>query len=121
MTVIHAKTALLPGGWAQDVRVTLAQGRIAAVETGVPGVGVDCLLPAMANLHSHMFQRAMAGMTEAVSYTHLDVYKRQVLLDPRARAARCAHRGRSCGGGVLCRGLGGGDRAWHRGLSLIHI
>ena len=70
MTVIHAKTALLPTGWAQDVRVTLAQGRIAAVEIGVPGVcsaglGVDCLLPAMANLHSHMFQRAMAGMTEA--------------------------------------------------------
>ena len=64
MTVIHAKTALLPDGWAQNVRVTLAQGRVAAVETGVQGAGVDCLLPAMANLHSHMFQRAMAGMTE---------------------------------------------------------
>ncbi len=65
MTVIHAKTALLPNGWAQDVQVTLAQGRIVAVKTGVPGAGVDCLLPAMVNLHSHAFQRAMAGMTEA--------------------------------------------------------
>jgi formimidoylglutamate deiminase len=65
MTVIHAKTALLPTGWAQDVRVTLERGRIRAVESGVPGAGVDCLLPAMVNLHSHMFQRAMAGMTEA--------------------------------------------------------
>ena len=29
-----------------------------------PGLSVDCLLPAAVNLHSHMFQRAMAGMTE---------------------------------------------------------
>ena len=69
MTIIHARTALLPEGWARDVRVTLAQGRIAAVEPAVPqlagAVVVDCLLPAMVNLHSHAFQRAMAGMTEA--------------------------------------------------------
>ena len=65
MTVIHAKTALLPQGWAQDVAVTVQDGRIVAVETGVAGAGVDCLLPAMVNLHSHAFQRAMAGMTEA--------------------------------------------------------
>lgn len=69
MTIIHAKTALLPDGWANDVRVTLAGGRIGAVTLGVPKQagenGVDCLLPAMVNLHSHAFQRAMAGMTEA--------------------------------------------------------
>ena len=69
MTVIHAKTALLPDGWARDVRVTVSGGRIVQVETGMPGAGiaqsVDCLLPAMVNLHSHAFQRAMAGMTEA--------------------------------------------------------
>jgi formimidoylglutamate deiminase len=70
MTFIHAKTALLPEGWVQDVKLTLAQGRIVEVETGVPaatnlGPVVDCLLPAMVNLHSHAFQRAMAGMTEA--------------------------------------------------------
>lgn len=63
-TTIHARTALLPDGWADDVRVTIQSGRIARVETGVPGAGVDCLLPALVNLHSHAFQRAMAGLTE---------------------------------------------------------
>lgn len=66
MTVIYAKTALLPEGWARDVMVVVEAGRIASVETGVPGAGAgaDCLLPAMMNLHSHAFQRAMAGLTE---------------------------------------------------------
>ena len=66
MNQIFAKTALLPDGWARDVLVTLDQGRIARVETGVAGQGeaVDCLLPAAVNLHSHAFQRAMAGLTE---------------------------------------------------------
>lgn len=66
MTVIHAKTALLPDGWAQDVTVRLAEGRIASVTAGAAPEGqrVGCLLPAMVNLHSHTFQRAMAGLTE---------------------------------------------------------
>ncbi len=66
MTVIHAKTALLPEGWANDVSITLKDGRISSVQPGAlpQGVRVDCLLPAMVNLHSHAFQRAMAGMTE---------------------------------------------------------
>ena len=64
MTVIHAKVALLPEGWANDVRVEIAGGRITGVNTGVAGQGVDCLLAAPANLHSHTFQRAMAGLTE---------------------------------------------------------
>lgn len=63
------ETALLPGGWAQQVRVTLAGGRIASIEAGAeaqPGneryaVG----LPGLPNLHSHAFQRAMAGLAEA--------------------------------------------------------
>ena len=69
MTVIHARTALLPSGWAQDVAVQVARGRIVSVTTGV-AVGVDgvapvaCLIPAPVNLHSHTFQRAMAGLTE---------------------------------------------------------
>jgi formimidoylglutamate deiminase len=68
MTTLFAPVALLPEGWTRDVRVTLEGGRIAAVapgaaepgDTRVPGA----LLPAMPNLHSHAFQRAMAGMTE---------------------------------------------------------
>jgi formimidoylglutamate deiminase len=63
MTLIHAETALLPGGWARGVRLRVEGGRIAAVETGVPG-GRGLLLPAPVNLHSHTFQRAMAGLTE---------------------------------------------------------
>ena len=70
MTRLFAGTALLPEGWAKDVRVTIADGRIATVEAGVvagPGderLGDVALLPALSNLHSHAFQRAMAGMTE---------------------------------------------------------
>ncbi len=68
MTTLWAHHALLPGGWADDVRVDLgADGRIAKVESGAAPAGerVGLLLPAMANLHSHAFQRAMAGLSEA--------------------------------------------------------
>src|SRR5690606_38015266 len=69
MTRIHAERALLPEGWARDVGVSIEDGRIAAVipaATPDPGaVRASVLLPAPANLHSHSFQRAMAGMTEA--------------------------------------------------------
>ena len=64
--ILHAATALLPEGWARDVAVTIAGGRISGVETAASprGQRVDMLLPAPVNLHSHTFQRAMAGMTE---------------------------------------------------------
>ncbi|SEA58166.1 formimidoylglutamate deiminase [Rubrimonas cliftonensis] len=67
--VLQADHALTPSGWARDVRATLAGGRIVAVEAGAPARPGDlrlpgrALLPAPANLHSHAFQRAMAGMT----------------------------------------------------------
>ena len=66
MSILHARTALLPDGWHDEVRVTFAGGRIVAVEPGaVPqGQMVYCLLAAPTNLHSHSFQRAMAGLTE---------------------------------------------------------
>ncbi|MFV0299292.1 MAG: formimidoylglutamate deiminase, partial [Paracoccus sp. (in: a-proteobacteria)] len=72
MGVIWAERALLPGGWAEGVRVEIgADGRIATVTPGTApdtargGKRVELLLPAMANLHSHAFQRAMAGLSEA--------------------------------------------------------
>ena len=61
---IHAERALLPGGWASDVGVRIEAGRIVAVGPAEGGRRVGCLLPAPVNLHSHAFQRAMAGMTE---------------------------------------------------------
>lgn len=65
--LLHAAAALLPEGWAKDVRITVEGGRIAAISAGVApeGVALGCLLPAPVNLHSHTFQRAMAGLTEA--------------------------------------------------------
>jgi formimidoylglutamate deiminase len=64
---IWAEQALTANGWHRNVRVTLAgDGTIAAITTGQPisDVRVGILLPAPTNLHSHAFQRAMAGMTE---------------------------------------------------------
>jgi formiminoglutamate deiminase len=68
MTVIWAERALLPDGWAEDVRVEIGpDGRIAAVTPAAApdGERVELLLPALANVHSHAFQRAMAGLSEA--------------------------------------------------------
>ncbi|MEP1354098.1 MAG: formimidoylglutamate deiminase [Tateyamaria sp.] len=68
MQTIWAETALLPSGWAEQVRVDVdAHGRIHSVVSSVPRAGttVPCLLPAPVNVHSHAFQRATAGLTEA--------------------------------------------------------
>lgn len=62
--LLHADHALLPQGWVQDVTVQIADGRIAAIGPARGGMRVGCLLPAPVNLHSHAFQRAMAGLTE---------------------------------------------------------
>jgi len=66
--MIFAKQAKLPSGWAQNVRLTVVDGKItniAADQVAQPSdTCVDTLLPSIANLHSHSFQRAMAGMTE---------------------------------------------------------
>ena len=68
MTVLHFNSALLPSGWADDVRVTLHDGCIASVEAGVdPQVGDRrhaVAIPGMTSLHSHAFQRGMAGLAE---------------------------------------------------------
>lgn len=66
--MIHARQALLPGGWHKDVRVEMAGGRITSVQLGVlPKAGdirADCLVPGMPNVHSHAFQRGFSGLTE---------------------------------------------------------
>jgi formimidoylglutamate deiminase len=68
MPTIWAREALLKEGWARDVTVEITpEGRIDAVRLGTPpahGKTVQMLLPAPANVHSHAFQRAMAGLTE---------------------------------------------------------
>ncbi len=73
MTAVHAAKALLPGGWASDVRVTTANGSIRSVELDCqPEPGderCETLLPGMPNLHSHAFQRGMAGRAEVRGLT----------------------------------------------------
>lgn len=68
MTILHFAEAMLPQGWARDVRVTIADGVIARVETGAAAQAGDerhrVALPGMPNLHSHAFQRGMAGLAE---------------------------------------------------------
>lgn len=65
---LHFQQARLPGGWARDVRVAVSDGVITAVETGAAPDGAERVsglaIPAMTNLHSHAFQRAMAGLAE---------------------------------------------------------
>ena len=60
--------ALLPSGWARDVRVTVADGTTVAVAQDAPRAGADHVpgiaVPGLPNLHSHGFQRGMAGLAE---------------------------------------------------------
>jgi formimidoylglutamate deiminase len=63
--ILQAETALLPEGWANNVRIRIEDGRIAEVTTEAGGGGHGVILPAPVNLHSHTFQRAMAGLSEA--------------------------------------------------------
>ena len=68
-TRLFANRALLPGGWAHDVVFTISDtGDLTAVSPNVAAKGVECIagtvLPGMPNLHSHAFQRAMAGLAE---------------------------------------------------------
>src|SRR3546814_3606702 len=60
------ETALLPGGWATGVRIGVADGRIVSVERDAsPGDARHAIgLPGLCNVHSHDFQRGMAGLSE---------------------------------------------------------
>ncbi len=68
MTSLFFYEALLPNGWAQDVRVTINDGVIDSVAIGTRPASADerhrIGLPGLSNLHSHAFQRGMAGLTE---------------------------------------------------------
>jgi formiminoglutamate deiminase len=64
---LHLETALTPEGWQRDLVVTIEHGLIERLEpAGAPDAqrvsGV--VVPGLPNLHSHAFQRAMAGLTE---------------------------------------------------------
>jgi formimidoylglutamate deiminase len=62
------ETALLPGGWAASVRIAHDGGLIVGVETGAAARPGDergaVAVPGLCNVHSHAFQRGMAGLAE---------------------------------------------------------
>jgi cytosine/adenosine deaminase-related metal-dependent hydrolase len=68
MTRLHFASALLPSGWANDVQVVITAGAIAEVTPGMAPVSGDerhdIAFPGLASLHSHAFQRGMAGLAE---------------------------------------------------------
>ncbi|WP_315834391.1 formimidoylglutamate deiminase [Bradyrhizobium prioriisuperbiae] len=68
MTGLFFKDALLPQGWARNVRLSIEAGRITDIAPDSrpePGDEHHALaLPGLPNLHSHAFQRGMAGLAE---------------------------------------------------------
>ena len=69
MPSLHAADALLPSGWARDVLLEWDDSgmltRVAAGEAPAQHERASGpVLPGMSNVHSHAFQRAMAGLAE---------------------------------------------------------
>ncbi|HYZ63179.1 MAG TPA: formimidoylglutamate deiminase [Acetobacteraceae bacterium] len=68
MQALFFDQALLPDGWARGARVRIAAGRIAGLEHNAQPQPGDAryvaAVPGVPNLHSHAFQRGMAGLAE---------------------------------------------------------
>jgi formimidoylglutamate deiminase len=71
MPIYLAPSALLPAGWADDVLIEVDGGGFIvkvvanAAATAKSAERLDgALIPGVANLHSHAFQRALAGLTQ---------------------------------------------------------
>jgi formiminoglutamate deiminase len=62
------QSVLLPQGWAEGVRVVVSDGLILQLQTGAaPATGDErhaIAIPGLSNVHSHAFQRGMAGLAE---------------------------------------------------------
>jgi formimidoylglutamate deiminase len=71
---LFARHALLPEGWRADVLLEWDErGDLTGVRAGAEAPAgaerADYVLPGMTNLHSHAFQRAMAGLVEKAGDT----------------------------------------------------
>jgi formiminoglutamate deiminase len=66
--------ALLPCGWARDVRVDVADGACTRVTVDAAREGAAHIsghaIPGLPNLHCHAFQRGMAGLAERRGPAH---------------------------------------------------
>ena len=67
-TALWFRSLLLPDGGADGVRLVIRDGRIETLTKDTPAETGDEIheigLPGLPNLHSHAFQRGMAGLTE---------------------------------------------------------
>ncbi|MSP45498.1 MAG: formimidoylglutamate deiminase, partial [Xanthobacteraceae bacterium] len=68
MSALHVRDALLPDGWARDVRIEITDAAIRSIATSVASSPGDerhaIAVPGVASVHSHAFQRGMAGLAE---------------------------------------------------------
>lgn len=69
MSAFFSERALLAQGWMRNVRFEVAaDGLLESIHCNASAAGAERLrgpvVPGMPNLHSHAFQRAMAGLTE---------------------------------------------------------
>jgi formimidoylglutamate deiminase len=78
LQTLFAETALLPDGWASNVLfeidgagtlINVMPNAAAHAESCYPYRTKGPVIPGMPNLHSHAFQRAMAGLTEQAGQT----------------------------------------------------
>ena len=68
MASLWFESALLPQGWARGVRLSATDGYIERVTENAAPAPTDerhaIALPGLPNVHSHAFQRGLAGLTE---------------------------------------------------------
>jgi formimidoylglutamate deiminase len=101
---LFAADALLPHGWARDVLLTWDDaGRLTQVEPDAAAtpdavVAAGPVLPGLPNLHSHAFQRAIAGLTEYRAHEpgsfwswRMLMYRFALRLDPMQLEAIALH------------------------------
>lgn len=84
MSALWFETALVGNDWAERVRLEIADGLISAIATGVDPAPNDerhaIGLPGLPNLHSHAFQRGMAGLAEQRGSTGDDFWSWRELM-----------------------------------------
>ena len=68
MVKFHFEQVLLESGWARDVTISVENGVIMTLETGAVPENATRVggfaMPGLTSLHSHAFQRGMAGLAE---------------------------------------------------------
>jgi len=84
MAIIEAKQAFLSTGWHQNVALDVGEdGGIRTVTSDNATLGPDAhevLIPGLANVHSHAFQRALAGFAETQSAAQDDFWSWRKLM-----------------------------------------